>query len=345
MSRKGNRNPPRRESLTEGETPRADPAKAYAPLPAQADLTGPKLVEQQLEAALATVTRLRDEKEQLRRQFEEAQQIVEAIRQGDVDALVVTGPKGEQVYALAGAEHAYRVIVETMHEAALTVDPDGTILFCNQRFCDVMKTAIPGAMGHKVTTFVAKPQWASLEALLVAAQTQAVQRRLTLRATDGTIVPVQLSASPLDVGDGHSICLVVSDLTELEKSAHSLRVLREHEQAMQEANARLQAQSEELQSQAEELRAHAEELAAAHATLWESGERLALAASGTRIGMYERNVATGVSLWTEQVARLLGLRAQQQQQQHSPQNIIITIGLSVSTPRICRVWRPSCAVA
>jgi gamma-glutamylcysteine synthetase len=35
---------------------------------------------------------------------------------------------------------------------------------------------------------------------------------------------------------------------------------------------------------------------------------LALAASGTRIGMYDRNIATGEIFWTEQVARLLGLR-------------------------------------
>ena len=72
-----------------------------------------------------------------------------AIRNGDVDALVVAGPQGEQVFSLTGAEHVYRVIVETMNEAALTVDLDGTILFCNQRFCDLMKTPIQEAIGRK----------------------------------------------------------------------------------------------------------------------------------------------------------------------------------------------------
>jgi len=36
-------------------------------------------------------------------------------------------------------------------------------------------------------------------------------------------------------------------------------------------------------------------------------ERLALAASGTRIGMYDLDIATGKALWTEQVARIMGL--------------------------------------
>ena len=78
---------------------------------------------------------------------DEAEQTLEAIRSGEVDALVVAGPQGEQVFSLTGAEHIYRVIVETMNEAALTVDPDGTILFCNQRFCDLMKTPDPGGDG------------------------------------------------------------------------------------------------------------------------------------------------------------------------------------------------------
>jgi PAS domain S-box-containing protein len=220
-----------------------------------------------------TKTRLLEENEQLQRRLEEAEQALEAIRSGAVDALVVAGPQGAQVFSISGAEHVYRVIVETMNEAALTVDSEGTILFCNQRFCDLMKTTIPGTMGHKITAFIARPQQRSLGMLLADAHLGPVQRHLLLRAGDGTPVPVQLSASPLQVGESLSLCLVATDLTELETSAHSIRVLREHEQAMQEATERLQAQSEELRSQADELRTQTEELTAAEATLRASEER------------------------------------------------------------------------
>jgi PAS domain S-box-containing protein len=134
------------------------------------------------------------------------------------------------------------------------VDLDGMILFCNQRFCDLMKAPIHGTMGHKMSTFAARPQQSFLQALLAAAQAGPAQQRVTLRATDGTAVPVQLAASPLQAGGSLSICLVASDLTELEESAHSLRVLREHEQAMQEANERLQIQAEELRAAEAALR-------------------------------------------------------------------------------------------
>jgi len=67
---------------------------------------------------------LLEEIERLHGRLDEAEQTLDAIRCGDVDALVVTGPHGDRVYSLTGAEQAYRLIVETMNEAALTVDLD-----------------------------------------------------------------------------------------------------------------------------------------------------------------------------------------------------------------------------
>jgi PAS domain S-box-containing protein len=45
----------------------------------------------------------------------------------------------------------------------------------------------------------------------------------------------------------------------------------------------------------------------AHAALRENEQRIALAASGTRIGMFEWNIASGETFWNEQHAQLLGV--------------------------------------
>ncbi len=87
-----------------------------------------------------TQRELLEEIEELRTRLDEAEQTLDAIRSGDVDALVVSGPHGDQIFSLTGAERTYRLIVETMNEAALTVGLDETILFCNKRFCDLVKT-------------------------------------------------------------------------------------------------------------------------------------------------------------------------------------------------------------
>ncbi len=185
-----------------------------------------------------TKAQLVAENERLRTRLDEAEQTLQAIRAGEVDALVVDGPEGERVYSVSGAEHIYRVIVETMNEAALTVDRDGTILFCNQRFCDLVKTPMEAVFGRKLMSFVPESRQWALRALLADAQARPVQQRLTLRAADGADVPVQLAASPLRADHTATVCLVATDLTELEASARSVRVLREHEQALAESESR-----------------------------------------------------------------------------------------------------------
>jgi hypothetical protein len=58
----------------------------------------------------------------LRERLREAEETLEAIRSGDVDAVVVSGGNGvPQVYALETADQTYRVLVEEMQEGALTV--------------------------------------------------------------------------------------------------------------------------------------------------------------------------------------------------------------------------------
>jgi PAS domain S-box-containing protein len=203
---------------------------------------------------------LLEEISQLRDRLDEAEETLRAIRHGEVDAIVVSGPGGDQVFSLTGAEHVYRVVVETMHEAALTVDLDGTILFCNQRFCDLMKTPMQEIIGRELAAFAAEPQKAPLNELLADARKAPVYRRLPLRAADGTTVPLQFAASPLQAEAGPGLCLVVADLTELEASANSIKVLHQHEQALQAQQAELLRRREELERHVEELRASNAEL-------------------------------------------------------------------------------------
>ncbi|HEY6937970.1 MAG TPA: hypothetical protein VI424_12505, partial [Terriglobales bacterium] len=60
----------------------------------------------------------------LRGQLQAAQETLEAIQSGAVDAVVVSSPGGDRLYTLTGAERAYRVFVEAMNEGAATVSSD-----------------------------------------------------------------------------------------------------------------------------------------------------------------------------------------------------------------------------
>ena len=103
-------------------------------------------------------TRLDDvlrENEELRSRLAEAQETLDAIRSGIVDALVVETPDGNRVFTLQSADHPYRLFVEEMQQGAVTLSVTGTILFCNKRFTEIVGVrrsvapgdAVPGARG------------------------------------------------------------------------------------------------------------------------------------------------------------------------------------------------------
>ena len=75
----------------------------------------------------------------LRARLADTLETLRAIRANEVDTVVVAGKQGDQVFTLQGAEHAYRVLIESMNEGALTLTVDKTILYANQCFAKMVK--------------------------------------------------------------------------------------------------------------------------------------------------------------------------------------------------------------
>ncbi|HYK21143.1 MAG TPA: hypothetical protein VEV42_10440, partial [Pyrinomonadaceae bacterium] len=75
---------------------------------------------------------------ELRRRLEEAEETLRAIRQGEVDALVVDSPQGEVIYTLTSADYPYRVMIDEMNEGAVSVSPDSFILYSNRHFASIL---------------------------------------------------------------------------------------------------------------------------------------------------------------------------------------------------------------
>src|SRR3954454_9694411 len=106
--------------------------------------------------------------ESLHRRLQEAEDTLQAIREGDVDALVMQTPDGEQIYTLRTADQPYRLIVEQMREGALTVSADGTVLYCNARFSELVGRSSVEIVGQGFATFVAPRHRAAIGVLLNA---------------------------------------------------------------------------------------------------------------------------------------------------------------------------------
>src|SRR6476620_7937729 len=97
---------------------------------------------------------LEKELEELRMQLEEANDTIEAIRTGQVDALVVHSEDGHQLYTLKSADQTYRVFIEKMTEGAVTLNPDGLILYCNSQFARMVNLPLSNVIGLPFKEFV-----------------------------------------------------------------------------------------------------------------------------------------------------------------------------------------------
>jgi len=220
---------------------------------------------------LRQVEQLRLQSEEQRVRLTEAEETLRAIREGEVDAVVVVGSKGEQIFSLVGTDSVYRLIVETMKEAAFTVALDGKVLFCNAQFGQFVKRPLEQIVGHPLPEFIAKNSHAAATSLLIAAQENPVKQRLVFQGIDGAPVPAHVSANVLNQPDGLSICVVASDLTDLENSTELIQQQRRQQESLRK-----------------------------------SEERLALAASATHIGMFDWNVPARTVLWTQAHEAIFG---------------------------------------
>src|SRR5206468_3465103 len=121
----------------------------------------------------------------------------------------------EQVYTLETADKPYRLLVEQMPQGAATLTVEGTILYCNRRFADLLKRPLQALLGKPIHGFVAPESRPRFEALLRDGQAGDVRGEATLQRADGTPVLVYLGVNALSEG-ALGLCLVVTDLTDQE---------------------------------------------------------------------------------------------------------------------------------
>ena len=183
----------------------------------------------------------------LQERLREAQETLDAIRSGEVDAVVVHGTKGNQVYSLAGADQPYRVYVEQMQEGAVTVSNDGLVLYCNQRFADMVKQPLERVIGSKIHQYLTPAAWQKL-ATVFPDGGQVVKHESLLLRLDQNSIPINLTASRLPLEGQSVVCLVVTDLTAHQEQA-KLRLAKEvAEKANEAKDSFLAALSHELRT-------------------------------------------------------------------------------------------------
>src|ERR1700758_1551467 len=111
----------------------------------------------------------------------ELEETLRAIRMGEDDAVGVSGPEGAQVFTLQGAEHPYRLLVETIDEGAATLSDDGTVLYSNKSFAEIFNVPLERFIGATLQEFVSGNDVAFLSTLIEQARKDAVRGEIRVK--------------------------------------------------------------------------------------------------------------------------------------------------------------------
>ena len=159
--------------------------------------------------------------EELRQRLLEAEGNLHAIYSGEIDALLLSDERGERrVFTLKSADAPYRALVERMQEGAATLTTQGQIVYCNQRFADLVKWPLEQVIGASIGTFLPSAEGEILRAMLDHGSGRYMSH-VMLDGQEGTEVQVTLSSIVLE--DVEHRTLIVSDISSLARAQRESR--------------------------------------------------------------------------------------------------------------------------
>ena len=171
---------------------------------------------------------LRTENEELQKRLAEAEETLYAIRNGEVDAIVVAGTEGARIFSLTSAETPYRVIIEEMSEGAVILSANGVVLYCNRRFAGLVSIAPEQIVGSLFNQFFPKNDIQKCNDLLIAGLKGKTVGELTVIKDDHTQpVHLQLSFSPLPSELLGDVCIMAADISDLKQKEEKLSLSNE----------------------------------------------------------------------------------------------------------------------
>ncbi|HEV7230084.1 MAG TPA: ATP-binding protein [Bacteroidia bacterium] len=170
---------------------------------------------------------------ELKKQLFESSSILDAIKEGEIDALVLNKDGKHNIYSLESADFTYRLLIEKFSEGALSITDTGLILFCNKYFSKLVETEADKIIGTYFMSFIdSVGQFQDLMTQLKDGQSKG---EITLNI-EGRKVPVFISLTDLRP-QVNAIGVVVTDLTEKRKHEEAIVLYqRELEMKISELN-------------------------------------------------------------------------------------------------------------
>lgn len=163
---------------------------------------------------------------ELRSRLQEAEDTLEAIRSGAVDALVVSGDDVPKVFTLSGADEVYRIFFQEMADGGLTVNPQGTILSSNHSLSEILGVSTEKLLGDYFQSFLLPEDVEIFETALENVFRDKTKEHNVLHTQSKKVIRTSIVAiEPQHQSSGELACIVVTDMTESTRLEMELQLL------------------------------------------------------------------------------------------------------------------------
>ncbi|MFN8528689.1 MAG: PAS domain-containing sensor histidine kinase [Anaerolineae bacterium] len=170
---------------------------------------------------------LLDENTALQARLKEAEDTLEAVRRGEVDAFVLSTAQGHQVYTLQSADQPYRLLIEDMQQGAVTLSIEGVILYSNRFFSGFLGySSTADLVSHCIDEYLVASEHERFRCFLERLQTETgLAEEFKFQDSQQQVIPTYLLANSMVIDQIRIVYLVVVDLRQrkqLEQQAFEL---------------------------------------------------------------------------------------------------------------------------
>lgn len=150
----------------------------------------------------------------LRRRLSEAEDTLRAIRDGEVDALVVRGGADDEIFALGGdGEDSYRAFMEAMDIGAAALDGDRRLIYANAALCSLLRLSSQQLQQRGLDEALGSLCADAVGRLIDRAEEKRQSGRILLCRVDGD-VHVEVTVAPLPLSFSRGYAVTFTDVSE-----------------------------------------------------------------------------------------------------------------------------------
>ena len=147
----------------------------------------------------------------LHERLEEVEEMVEAVRAGRIDAVVVSAEPGEELYVLERIDRPYRLLLESMQHGAAVVDGDGRIAYCNRSLAELFRRSRDEVTGSHWRDYLSGPDALRLaDAMREVSERSSARAETLIQRPGASPQPIEVAIHPSPIRD--LFCFVVTDL-------------------------------------------------------------------------------------------------------------------------------------